>query len=228
MIGLQPPDSLELPERNQMWQLIQQRVAVVVLLLAGCGVNTDDVSSDALKEDADARQQAAEREKAVTDVLEEAGFTITYDFLDSPSSQPAPEIQQQIDARGPNHVGDPFYIAHSGVLTHLHLLERLPSLHTVDFDNSNVTDDDLQYLRNLPNLRILFLNHTTIRGPGLEHLSGSRIEALHLKGAQLESSAVAHLQRLSSLRTLVIYNNHRITAEDRLKLKAALPLCDIP
>lgn len=120
-------------------------------------------------------------------------------------------------------VGKPFYIANSSAT--VTNVELLPSLQNVDFDESGVTNEDLRYLKELPNLRVLFLNQTSIGCGDLAHLVDTPIEILHLKDAPLDDSCVLYLSRMKSLKRLIVYDGLSTAAIRELKL--ALPHCDV-
>ena len=170
---------------------------------------------------------AAAEQQEIVAKLKKSGYHITYDYLSTPSSDPAPAVKRLADEYGPDLVGKPFYIGTSIRVEHVDLLPQLPSLQIVDFDDMGVTDEDLRYLKGMPNLRVLFLNDTSISGDGIAHLVGTPIETLHLRNcSNIDDSSVRHLSRMQSLKKLYIDDRNMSAAAFR-QLELALPNCDV-
>ena len=185
----------------------------------------DDFTEERLCGDFQARVARASAQRESVDVLREQGYQFTYDFLNTPSSDPAPAVKRLIDAYGPDFVGRPFYAGNSGDVGDVEKLCTFPSLQNVDFIDSNVSDGDLRAIAKLPHLRVLFLNHTNIGSEGIRHLGGTRIEVLHLYGcSNIDDSCIPHLSRMVALKMLDI--EERNFSEQALRdLSSALPNC---
>jgi Leucine-rich repeat (LRR) protein len=76
----------------------------------------------------------------------------------------------------------------------------------LDLSNTAVTDEDLQLLKDLPDLRVLILGGTQgtkVTDKGLEHLKGSvNLQRLHLYGTPITDEGMVHLKGLTDLRLL--------------------------
>lgn len=173
------------------------------------------------------RLAAAKEQQAIVARLEERHYHITYDYLSTPSSDPAPAVERLVEKFGRDFVGAPYYIGNSVSLTDVDLISQLPSLQIVDFDDTGVTDRDLRVLKKLPRLRVLFLNSTSISSDGLAHLTESSVETLHLQNcSKIDDSCVAVLSQIQSLKDLYISRRDFSPAAIQL-LESALPSCVI-
>ncbi len=170
---------------------------------------------------------AAAKQQEIVAQLKSNGYHVTYDYLSTPSSDPAPAVARLVDRFGADFVGRPFYIGNSGVVTMVDLLPLLPSLQNVDFDKSDVSDDQLAVLKDLPNLRVLFLNETSIGSKGIAHLVGTTVEVLHLQSCNhIDDACVPYLARMKSLKKLYL-DKRNLSAAALVRLERALPDCDI-
>jgi internalin A len=76
----------------------------------------------------------------------------------------------------------------------------------VDLGLTNVTDADLQLLKDLPDLQVLDLHRTKVTDKGLEHLKGLvKLRGLHLHDTRITDEGIMHLKGLTDLRWLNIY-----------------------
>lgn len=75
------------------------------------------------------------------------------------------------------------------------------TLKYVDFTNSNVTDEDLAYLTELPAVFYLELDGTGISDAGIERLSRIKhLDVLDLSGTRVTDDAVTDIAKISGLR----------------------------
>jgi Leucine Rich Repeat (LRR) protein len=82
-------------------------------------------------------------------------------------------------------------------------LRGMTSLQTLGLDNSTITDQDLEVVENLPDLRCLGLEHTAISDAGLKHLRGlAKLETLYLSETRVTDRGLASLAPLSTLLNL--------------------------
>ena len=82
-------------------------------------------------------------------------------------------------------------------------LNRFPSLKTVNFLSTPMTDAGLEHLANLPQLEALYLTSGKITDSGLVHLQKlPRLKELSLEGSKITDAGLAHLQALSGLERL--------------------------
>jgi hypothetical protein len=121
----------------------------------------------------------------------------------------------------------------------------------VDLDNTQVTDAGFEHLKGLANLVVLKLRNTQVTDVGLEHLKGmTKLEIINLSGTRLTDAGLEHLKGLTNLSEfgldntqvtdaglehlkgltdltfLHVYDSHT-TANGRVKLRKALPNCEI-
>ncbi|MBS0205166.1 MAG: hypothetical protein JSS49_19865 [Planctomycetes bacterium] len=110
------------------------------------------------------------------------------------------------------------------VITDLDSLVGLESLEVNDFQ---ITDADLQYLKVLATLKQLDLSNTRVTDAGLPHLQGLRnLESLNLLSTSVSDVGLQHLAQLTKLRSLDLENT--LTTEGgRSSLRRALPNCTI-
>lgn len=116
----------------------------------------------------------------------------------------------------------------------------------VGFSGTDVTDDDLAILKNLPSLETLILSRTDISDAGLKHLKGltslrqlnlparttdhglkhlerlAKLQTLYLIDTQISDAGLKYLKGLQSLR-VVLLNGTRVTADGARDLQRALP-----
>jgi hypothetical protein len=169
----------------------------------------------------------AKRQHAIVAELEDRHYHITYDYLSTPSSDPAPAVKRLVDTYGRDFVGAPFYIGNSFSPADVELISQLPSIQIVDFDDTGVTDEDLLHLKGLPRLRVLFLNSTSISNAGLQHLIDTPLEILHLQNcSHIDDDCIPVLSRMQSLKELYI-SIRNFSPAGIQQLKAALPNCKI-
>jgi Leucine-rich repeat (LRR) protein len=80
-------------------------------------------------------------------------------------------------------------------------------------EENNITDIDLQYVINFPNLRIISLYKTTITSDGLKFLSNMiKLESIDLRGTNVDDSGMKYLKGLEFLRELDLVNT-KVTDE---------------
>jgi hypothetical protein len=97
----------------------------------------------------------------------------------------------------------------------------------VDLRRTKVTDKDLEHLKNLKHLQILYLNHTGIGDEGLEHLTGlNDLHTLSIHSTKMTDKGLAHVAKMPNLRVLIICGNP-ITDEGLQQLRAMSNLQEI-
>ncbi|MCA9213007.1 MAG: hypothetical protein KDB27_08080 [Planctomycetales bacterium] len=86
---------------------------------------------------------------------------------------------------------------------HLHAIQLLPYVETLEIGQNPVTDKGLANLRNLKYLRTLYLYQTEVKGSGLVHLSNAkRLENLSLARATLTDDGLTHIASMKNLKWL--------------------------
>ncbi|MCX7427922.1 MAG: hypothetical protein NTW96_20130 [Planctomycetia bacterium] len=82
-------------------------------------------------------------------------------------------------------------------------IATLSQLGSINFAETNVTDEQLRYLSGLGELASLVLNGTSIGDAGLVHLAGlGKLEALHLLDTKVTDEGLKTLGKMSSLKIL--------------------------
>jgi Leucine-rich repeat (LRR) protein len=97
----------------------------------------------------------------------------------------------------------------------------------VSFNYEQVNDSGLEYLKELPQLRILAVSDTQITDISLVRLNGlSQLGELYLDNTQVTDAGLQHLTGLSQLKFLHLRDT-QVTDEGVKKLQHALPNCRI-
>ena len=90
-----------------------------------------------------------------------------------------------------------------------------------------VTDADVEPLKELTQLQELDLEGTRVTDAGLEHLKGlTKLQSLFLVHMQITDAGLDHLKGLSNLRFLALEGTH-VTDKGVKELQKALPHCNI-
>jgi len=108
-------------------------------------------------------------------------------------------------------------------------LSGLPELRRLDLRFTPITDTGLEHLKGLTNLEWLNLDCCKrVEGTGLEHFKGlSKLKYLRLGGTGVTDADLQHLEGLTNLRDLNLDWTPRVTSEGLMKLRQALPNCEI-
>ena len=84
-----------------------------------------------------------------------------------------------------------------------HSLDEKERVVSVDLQQTQVTDDDLEYLKGLTTLQSLDLFVTQVSDAGLEHLKGmTSLQHLQLRRTQVSDAGLEHLKGLAKLESL--------------------------
>ena len=98
---------------------------------------------------------------------------------------------------------------------------------SVQLGDSQITDDGLVHLKDIPNLDWLNLYNTQITDDGLAHLKRlTKLRGLFLNDTNISDAGLIHLENLRSLRSLSLEDT-KVTFEGVKKLQKALRDCDI-
>jgi internalin A len=149
------------------------------------------------------KMRQARRQREAVAAIRIAGGKVIYDYEDPEASNVVPP--------GPlwlrNLLGDDFFanvdrVRLNGDTNAMHAalehLKDLPRLRYLFLDLSSVTDDDLEYLKDLPQLLELDLNHTDVTDAGLEHLREmTNLQALSLFNWHVTDAGLKHLRGLN-------------------------------
>ncbi len=102
-------------------------------------------------------------------------------------------------------------------------IARYKTLRYLDFTNSNVTDEDLQHLTDLPAIFYLELDGTSISDAGLERLSRIKhLDVLELTGTRVTDAAVRDIAKITGLRGVVLTST-MVTSDGIDALKSLRP-----
>jgi hypothetical protein len=176
-------------------------------------------------------------------VIQEGGGSINYDFQelthDPFADEPPPEPEWLLKLMGDDFFHDvSFVFFFNGEFTNAILINfhRLPNLKSLTFMESDLSDDRLQTVSNIKQLKDLILIGTGVTDNGLRYLQTMQnLESLKISCTTLNdtvsSTAVsdkglAYLTELRNLKSLTLTNT-RVTAEGVRKLQQALPNCKI-
>jgi hypothetical protein len=92
-----------------------------------------------------------------------------------------------------------------GPVSQFAVLEHLTGLEVVSIDYPQFDSNDAKHLRDLENLRLLFIYRTAIRDEGLAHFQRLKnLERLGLSGAKITDRGIAFLSNLPKLQYLSI------------------------
>lgn len=98
---------------------------------------------------------------------------------------------------------------------------------SVDLGGTQISDMELEHLRELTNLGSLSLYDTQVGDTGLEYLRGlSNLEILTLGNTHISDLGLEHLRGLANLEMLFL-DNKQVTESGGKKLQKALPACVI-
>ena len=73
-------------------------------------------------------------------------------------------------------------------------------LKTFNVSNTKVTDEGLEHLKALKNLRSMYLDGTQISGSGLAHLKSPIIKSIHLKGSSVTNAGLENIKDMPAMR----------------------------
>ncbi len=109
----------------------------------------------------------------------------------------------------------------------LRYLRDVPTVREVWANQTKVSDEGLRHLRACPNLQFLNLDNTTITDMGLAEISRlTELNSLSLSGTKITDDGLVHLAKLPKLKDMWLRNT-AITDAGYRKLQAALPECEI-
>lgn len=101
------------------------------------------------------------------------------------------------------------------------LLKAKEHITWLDLSNSELTDDDLKPLAQLPNLSRLRLEKNNISDEGLLHLTGlNNLESLNLYANPISDSGLMHLQKMPALKKVFLWQT-AVTELGKSNLKDA-------
>jgi hypothetical protein len=84
-------------------------------------------------------------------------------------------------------------------------LDQLPTLRELHLAGTLITDSGMAHVARLPQLEELYLAKTSVGDAGLAHISGLvRLRAINLYGTQITTAGLEHLMGLAELRLLMI------------------------
>ena len=147
--------------------------------------------------------RSAERQRKAVAKLTDAGARVWYGLDEM--GKPRPWLATIIDVIGIDYVSSPISVA-------------------LEMDDS---DASLIYLRDLPPLEALYLQHTDISGKGLETIRTlPHLAVLNLSDTNIDDTALMVLHDMTSLRHLSVTGT-AVTDKGIAELQQALPRCRI-
>jgi len=97
----------------------------------------------------------------------------------------------------------------------------------VDFSETEVSDDALVHLEELPHLQDVGLFRTKVTDSGLIHLKGlTNLQELDLSETEISDAGLLHLKGLTKLKILNLFET-QVSDEGVNELKKALPNCTV-
>ncbi|MGO8747380.1 MAG: leucine-rich repeat domain-containing protein [Thermoguttaceae bacterium] len=106
-------------------------------------------------------------------------------------------------------------------------LKELTQLKRLTLGDTKVTDAGLEALEGLTQLQVLWLDGTQITDAGLEHLEGlTQLKRLRLDRTQITDAGLEHLNGLTQLQESILWHT-KVTHEGVKRLQQALPNCQI-
>jgi hypothetical protein len=154
--------------------------------------------------------QQAKRQHGAVRAIEELGGAVSYDGLMVTGESPGPGWLGKM-------LGKDFFATAGGVRldkaevtdAELESLRELSQLHWLSLEHTNVTDAGLVNLKGLTKLQMLVLSHTKITDAGLEHLRGlSKLETLSLEDTEVTDAGLVSIEGLTNLHFLDLNNTH--------------------
>jgi len=106
-------------------------------------------------------------------------------------------------------------------------LKGLSDLEVLELDETAISDRGLVHLSGLPKLKHLNLRMTKISSAGLSSLRSLPLECLDLGFTDMNDDAVVALASMQQLRLLRIASLRNVSPEAIIRLRAALPQCQI-
>jgi len=105
----------------------------------------------------------------------------------------------------------------------LQTLRDIPNLVELNLGSTTVTDAGLAYIKDLSNLTRLQLHKTKITDAGLQYLKGlQRLNSLNLYGTEVTDKGIEQLAGLKNLRKLYVWQS-KVTSDGAKKLQAEVP-----
>ena len=109
----------------------------------------------------------------------------------------------------------------------LRWLRALPELNWLDLCSTPISDTALQHVAGLRHLRSLILDHTAVTSDGLSQLSGlTQLEWLQLGDTRVDDAGLAYLSRMQDLETLELYST-RVSDRGLVHLKKLQALSSV-
>jgi hypothetical protein len=153
--------------------------------------------------------QAKRREKTVN-AMRKMGFCVKYDYEDLNPFVSETDSEPSTPAWLRNLLGD-------------HFFDTVICIYALDIK----TDNDMQYLNDLPHLKILSIRNSFITDARLKYINGlTQLEDLDLSGSTITDSDLHYFENLKHLETLDLTGT-KPTDVGIERLKKALPNLDI-
>ena len=106
---------------------------------------------------------------------------------------------------------------------HLQYLQALKMVTVVRLRDTPITDAGLLHLGKIATLKRLHLEKTAVTDAGMKHLTGLKeLELLNLFGTEVSDAGVEHLKNLPRLKSLFVFQT-RVTVAGIARLQKAIP-----
>ncbi len=108
----------------------------------------------------------------------------------------------------------------------LRFLAGHPEIHRLTMRKTKISDDDMQHLTTIPQLRLLDIGDTAVTASGIARLSQVPLVHLYIEGNHVTDSWLPHLSEMKTLNYLAIWNSQMSEGAVN-NLKLALPDCNV-
>lgn len=194
-----------------------RRPLLLLLVLASVGVSWFAVT-----------MRRATIQAASVKAIEQGGGCVEYDYeVDTLGGMQSSSAKPPATAWLRSLLGVDFFANVVGVdlgePAAMRRLDGLPKLQTLRLYDHEITDAEMEFVKQLPQLRMFSVNSTHITDKGLECLTGlPNLELLGLSSTPFTDAALESVKKLPSLRRLML-DRTRITNQGVARLQEALP-----
>lgn len=141
-----------------------------------------------------------------------------------------PQVSRSSAEMALRHGGSLRIVGKTAEVTSLSGLPQVDfTIERINLNDTDVTDDDLQELNGLVNLKYLGLYGTNVSDAGLEHVVGlPSLQELELSYTQVTDAGVSKLKQLKTLKKLYLNGTNDTVSDSAIEqLKQELPDCRI-
>ena len=172
----------------------------------------------------------AERQRKAVEAIRKAGGSVLYDY----ECDGLNKVMARAEPPSPAWLREPFADVASVVAcgtqitdVELEYVKQMKNVEWLDLSGSRVTDAGLKNTKGLRKLRGLMLDDTQVTDVGLEYIRGlTRLEYLYFNNLQVTDMGLRYVKGLTSLKHLGL-SGTQVTHEGEWELGIALPNCAI-